>query len=148
MEKITIKSQDDHVLHKDAIQEDIQIQPQHIVYEAQLNEEVIEVNSQEGVLVDDLMDADMIGQGKRLRRLAKNIKSPYIVNKNVFAKLNTLSMDKFNPMRLVPTEDLIDSEVWLRDEPTSEGKWKRFKTWRNKKGKKDQWCTDKSHAKR
>ncbi|KAF3449690.1 hypothetical protein FNV43_RR10421 [Rhamnella rubrinervis] len=50
----------------------------------------------------DLLDAGYIGHGKRLRNLAKEVRSPYLVNKKMLAKLKTtIPTNTFNPMRPV-----------------------------------------------
>ncbi|KAF3445952.1 hypothetical protein FNV43_RR11129 [Rhamnella rubrinervis] len=63
----------------------------------------------------NLLDAVYIGHDKRLRKLAKQVRSPYIVNTKMLAKLKiTIPTNTFNPMRPVPTVVASALEIYIR----------------------------------
>ncbi|KAF3433578.1 hypothetical protein FNV43_RR24680 [Rhamnella rubrinervis] len=97
--------------------EQIHIQEVSIMNKPQQVLESKQINSQVQVPGDDILDTDILGNGKRLKRLAKKVKSPYIVNKSVLEKLrNTLPVDKFNPMRLVPADVATALDEYMKNE--------------------------------
>ncbi|KAF3455219.1 hypothetical protein FNV43_RR05667 [Rhamnella rubrinervis] len=82
-----------------------------------LNEEATKANSQEGKKdpEDDLLDADDFGHGKRLRKLDKQVKSSYIINKKILVKLKTtIPTNNSNPMRPIPTDVTSTLKVYMK----------------------------------